>query len=185
MNKECHQIHQIHEIEVPIDNQQSSSSVMISENLLPLDPSLIPSSPVDIMTYKIARTALNEYMHENSVFPTPIKTFIDRYIKSLDRVWIRNSIVKAKYNTLKGVSTDRKRTESGVRAVLKGYHVVIRDEVFERIVEAQSLARKRKIRKGHKGEVRSSSPSNEEDIVPVDYPQSSGGPMEDCIVVQF
>ena len=150
---------------------------MISENPLPLDPSLIPSSPVDITTYKIARTALNEYMHENSAFPTPVKIFVDRYIKSLDRVWIRNSIVEAKYNTLKGVSTDRKRCESGVRAVLKGHHVVTRDEVFERVIEAQSLTRKRKIRKEHKGEARSSSPSNKEDIVPVDDPQSSDGPM--------
>ena len=50
MNKGYHQIHRIHEIEVPIDNQQSSSSITVSENLLPLNPSLIPSSPVDIMT---------------------------------------------------------------------------------------------------------------------------------------
>ena len=96
-------------------------------------------------------------MHENSAFPTPVKIFVDQYIKSLDRVWIRNSIVEIKYNTLKGVSMDRKRCESGVRAVLKG----------------------------HKGEARSSSPSNEEDIIPVDDSQSSDGPMRDCIVVQF
>ena len=137
------------------------------------------------MTYQIVRTALNGYMHENSVFLTPVKIFVDQYIKSLDRVWIRNSIIEAKYNILKEMSTDRKRCESGVRAILKGHHVVTHDEVFERIVKAQSLARKRKIRKGHKDDVRSNSPSNEEDIISVDDPQSSDGPMKDCIVVQF
>ena len=158
---------------------------MISENLLPLNPSLIPSSPVDIMIYKIARIALNEYMHENSIFPIPIKIFVDQYIKSLDHVWIRNSIIEAKYNILKGISTDRKRCESEVRMILKRYHIITRDEVFERIIEVQSLARKRKIRKRHKDEARSSSPSNEEDIISVDDSQSSDGPMRDCIVVQF
>ena len=137
------------------------------------------------MIYQIARTALNGYMHENSAFPTLIKIFVDRYIKSLDHVWIRNSIIEAKYNTLKEVSMNRKGCESEVRMILKGHHVITHDEVFQRIVEAQSLAHKRKIRKGHKDDARSNSLSNEEDIVPIDDPQSSDGPMKDCIVVQF
>jgi hypothetical protein len=81
------------------------------------NPSLVPSSPVDISTYQTARTVLNEYMDQNSAFSTPVKTFVDRYIKSLDRVWTCNSITERKYNRLKEVSMDRKRRESGVRAV--------------------------------------------------------------------
>ena len=131
------------------------------------------------MIYQITRTTLNGYMHENSAFPALIKIFIDRYIKSLDHVWIRNSIIEAKYNTLKEVSMNRKGCESEVRSrFLKRHHVITHDEVFQRIVEPQSLAHKRKIRKGHKDDVRSNSLSNEEDIVPIDDPQSSDGPMK-------
>jgi hypothetical protein len=165
----------------------SSESELESEpkEHLSLNPSLIPSSPVDISTYQTARTVLNKYMHENPAFSTPVKTFIDRYTKSLDRVWTRNSISESKYNRLKEVSMNRKRRESGVRAVLKGHHVVTGDDVFERVVEAQAASQKRRPRKRHRSEERSSSPLNEEDIGPVDDSQPSGREIGDCIVVQI
>ena len=87
-------LYRICEIEALIDSQQSSSNVKRADNSLPFDLSLILSSSVDITIYQIARTALNEYMHENFAFSTPVKTFVDRYTKSLDRVWMRNSIVQ-------------------------------------------------------------------------------------------
>ena len=177
-------LRRINEIEDPIEEDQSSSNELECDNLMSLDPTFIPSSPIDIATYQTARTALNTYMHENLAFSTPVKTFVDRYTKSLDRVWTRNSIVEAKYNTLKGVSLDRKRRESGVRAVLKGHHVVTGDEVFEKVVEAESLSRKRKVGKGRKRKAKSSSPSNEEDIGPVDDSQPSVEELADCIAVR-
>ena len=77
-----------------IENSQLLSSESEPENPLPLNPSLIPSFPVDVATFKTARTALSEYMHENPAFSTPVKTFIDRYTKNVDRLWAHNTIVE-------------------------------------------------------------------------------------------
>jgi frataxin-like iron-binding protein CyaY len=178
-------LRRIRGIDVEIEDHQSPSSESESENPLSLDPSLIPSSPVDIATYQTARSTLNEYMQQNPAFPTPFKNFVDRYTKSFDRVWTRNSITETRYNNLKEVSTERKRRESGVRAVLKGHHIVTSDDVFEKVMEAELASRKRKGTKRRRVERRSSSQSIEEDIGPIDDSQPPVGKVEDCIVVQF
>ena len=86
---------------------------------------------------------------------------------------------------MKEASTDRKRHESRVRAVLKGHHVVTCDEVFEKVVEAERASRKRQVRKGRRSEARSDSPSNKEDISPINDSQASVRETGDCIVVQI
>lgn len=178
-------IHRVRSMEDIQSSSSESEHESESKEPLSLDPSLVPSSPIDISTYQIARTVLNEHMHQNPAFSTPVKTFIDRYTKSLDRIWTRNSITESKYNRLKEVLMDRKRHESGVRAVLKGHHIVTGDDVFERIVEAEAASRKKRQKKGHQSEETSSSQLNEEGIRPVDDLQPSGREIEDCIAVQF
>jgi len=150
-------IHWIRKIEVSIEDFELSSSESEFENLFSLDFFLISSSFIDAATYQIVKTALKEYIHQNLVFSTSIKIFVDRYINSLDRVWVRNFIIETKYNKLKKVSIDRKRHEIEIRTILKKHHVITDDDVFEKIVEAQSASRKRKVRKERKDEASSSS----------------------------
>jgi len=123
-------------------------------------------------------------MREDPAFSTPVKNFINRYTKSLDRVWTHHSISEARYDALKEVSTARKRRESGVRVILKGQHVVTGDEVFYKVVEAQATSCKKTGRKGKKCRESSSSGSNEEDMTPVDNPEPPVREIGDCIAVQ-
>ena len=58
----------IPKIEVEIEDHQLLSIESEPKSPLPLDPSLIPSSPIDIATYQTARTALNEHMHKDLAF---------------------------------------------------------------------------------------------------------------------
>ena len=80
---------------------------------------------------------------------------------------------------------DRKRRESGVRAVLKGKHVVTAEDVYEQAPNTEEATREKRARKPRKVRERSSSPSSEEDIDPVDDFQPSHSDIGDCIVVEF
>src|SRR5437667_4981905 len=83
----------IHRLPETCRNQiinSSSSSESNSEDLLPLNPALLPSSPVDVSTFHTAKNQLSQYMSNNSTFNTPVKIFIDRLVKSSERLWAHN-----------------------------------------------------------------------------------------------
>ena len=69
-----------------IESSESSSNESEIDQSLPLDPTLIPSSPVDISTFQSARKALSQHMSENPAFETPIRNFVDRFGKCSERV---------------------------------------------------------------------------------------------------
>jgi hypothetical protein len=85
---------------------------------------------------------------------------------------------------LKEAITDRKKREGGVRAVLKGKHLVTATEVFEEVVKAEEAARKRKAKNPRKKKTGLSPILSEEDIDSEDNTESQDREIADCIVVQ-
>ena len=69
-----------------IENNQLPSSESDPGDPLPLDPSLLPSSPIDVATFQTAKTALSQYMDEDPAFDTPVKIFVNRLAKSSERL---------------------------------------------------------------------------------------------------
>lgn len=152
---------------------------------LSLDPALIPSSPIDVLTFQSARQVLSQHMSENPAFETPVRNFVDRFGKCSERVWARNSILETSNNALKKVLVDRKRCKGGVRAILKGKHLVTAADVFEEVVKAEEAGRKRKGKKPWKKRVSSISILSEGDLNPEDNIESQDREIADCILIQF
>jgi hypothetical protein len=123
-------------------------------------------------------------MSENPAFETPVRNFVDRFGKCSERVWARNSILETSHSALKEVITSRKKRESGVRAVLKGKHVVTADDVFEEVVKAEEAACKRKAKNPRKQKAHSISTLSDEDLGPEDNIGHQDGEIADCIIVQ-
>ena len=92
--------------------------------------------------------------------------------------------METSHSALTEVITSRKKRESGVRAVLKGKHVVTADDVFEEVVKAEEAARKRRTRKPRKRARRSISIHSEEELHSDDNIESQDGEIPDCIVVE-
>ena len=83
------------------------------------------------------------------------------------------------------MTIDQKRRESGVRAVLKGKHVVTAAEVYEGVAQAEEASRKRKAKKPQKKKVCSNLPMSEEDSDIENNVESLDREIADCIAVQF
>ena len=89
-------------------------------------------------------------MKNNSAFNILIKTFINCLAKSSERISAHNTIFETNYNTLKEVTTNKKRWKSWIRAVLKEKYIVIARDVYEQIIEAEKASYKKKSRKSIK-----------------------------------
>ena len=77
-----------------IETQAASSNESDNNEPLPLDPSLIPSSPIDVSTFQVARNTLSQHMATDPAFKTPVRNFVDRLAKSSERIWARHAILE-------------------------------------------------------------------------------------------
>jgi hypothetical protein len=168
-----------------INDLESTSSETDTSEAFPLDPSLLPSSPVDISSIQTARQSLSRYMTADTAFQTPVRNFVDRFGKSSERLWARTSVLEAKYNALKEVQTQRKARETGARIVLKGKHIVTGGDILERLENVKRPAGGKVRQKGAETALQLELSLSGEDTGPSDKPQVLGSDIADCIVVEF
>ena len=88
---------------IPEIDSLSSSVKSDTNEALPLDrtldPALIPSSPIEVLTFQTARSALLGYMSENPAFH-PVRNFVQGLAKSSERLWARNTILQTSTHRL-------------------------------------------------------------------------------------
>jgi hypothetical protein len=168
-----------------IEDLQSTSSESDTKEPFPLDPSLIPSSPDNVWSFQEARTALSQYMTEDTAFKSPVRKYVDRFAKSSEQLWARNSILETRFKALREVNTQRKLRETGARAVLKGKHIVTGGNILERVENAQRVSQGKRGRKQPEPTPSPEASSSDEDISSSDDSLSSEKEIGDCIVVRF
>ena len=93
--------------------------------------------------------------------------------------------MKTSNRALKEVIVNQKRRENGVRAILKGKHVVTADNVLEEIVKAEEATRKKKVKNPRKWRARSISTQSEKYLNPKDNINPQNGATADCIIVHY
>jgi hypothetical protein len=168
-----------------IEDLQSNSSESDTKELFLLDPSLIPSSPDNVRSFQEARAILSRYMTQDAAFQSPVRKYVDRFAKSSEKLWARNSILETRFNALKEVNTQRKLRETGARAVFKGKHIVTGGNILEKVENTQRVSQGKRDRKQPEPTPSPEASSSEEDISSSDDFQSSGKEIGDCIVVRF
>ena len=80
---------------------------------------------------------------------------------------------------------DRKRWESGVRAVFKGKHVVTAEDVYEGVRKAEDASYKWKTKRRRKTHTPSNSSSSDVEVDMENNAELENREIADCIVVEF
>ena len=100
------------------------------------DPAVLfdmPSSPLDITVVRNANTEMRRQLSSNLTIEIPVRRHIDRLVKSHEKLWARTTVLESQNKDLKKVVSKRKEQANGVRAIIKGKHLLMVGEVYDKV----------------------------------------------------
>ena len=107
------------------------------------------SSPMDIMVVRNANNEMRRRLSANPTIETPVRRHIDRLAKSHEKLWARTTVLESQNKDLKKVVGKRKEQATGVRAIIKGKHLLTVGEVYDKITASKSTTQQRRQSKGN------------------------------------
>jgi hypothetical protein len=101
----------------------------------------MPSSPLDITVVRNANKEMRRQLSSNHTIETPYVTISTA--KSHEMLWAQTTVLESQNKDLKVVGT-RKEQANGVRAIIKGKHLLTIGEVYDKVDGAQRAAHQRR-----------------------------------------
>ena len=175
-------------IDLTVDINITTRSTTPFNNALPFNESVLTSSPVDISAVHRANVALVVELDSGKPLSSLVKKFIKFQGRSVERLYISNSILKHDNAAKDAVIGARKRRLSGKRKSIDGKHVLSAEELVairnaEEVTQQRKAPKRGVTKRKRKRNIRESSDESEEDL---GITEEEGEPeILDCIEVEM